>query len=152
MARFELEAPSISTTDVGYLYEISTRLLFVTVEWVQSLEGFRQLAKSDQYNLLLNKWHSLFVLGMAQSSSMFPISTMLFLANLNSKETSQRPNKGAVNSSNHGASTPLPWPTFLKLKDAVLNGFISAFGRNNIDAFSYMKAATLFDAGKIFSI
>ena len=70
---FELEAPSISTTDVGYLYEISTRLLFVTIEWVQSLDAFQKLAKKDQYNLLLNKWHSLFVLGMAQSLSLIHI-------------------------------------------------------------------------------
>ena len=154
---FELEAPSISTTDVGYLYEISTRLLFVTIEWVQSLDAFQKLAKKDQYNLLLNKWHSLFVLGMAQSSSMFPISTMLFLANVNNDKRGSNDHQNHDNDKGSEATTtttspatPLPWSTFVKLKDVVLNGaFTAVRGELSKTTYDYMKMVTLFDTGTI---
>ncbi|XP_066912871.1 nuclear receptor subfamily 2 group E member 1-like isoform X2 [Clytia hemisphaerica] len=128
---FVLEAPSISTTDVGYLYEISTRLLFATLDWVQTLEPFQKLCKVDQFTLLLNKWHSLFILGMAQSSPMFPISTMLFLAN-----TGHEPHSDQTN-------THLPWSTFLKLKDVIMNGFVEC--KISTEIYNCMKIIALFD-------
>ena len=140
--RFDLEAPAISTTDVGYLYEISTRLLFVTIDWIQSLEVFQKLSRVDQCNLLLNKWHSLFVLGMAQSSSMFPVSTLLFLANVNNE-------KEQNNKESETTTTPLPWSTFVKLKDIILNGGFVVRGEISKSVYNYMKIVTLFDAGMV---
>lgn len=152
--RFELEAPSISTTDVGYLYEISTRLLFVTIEWVQSLDSFQKLSKKDQCNLLLNKWHSLFVLGMAQSSSMFPISTMLFLANVNNdkrleEHKSHDNQESETTTTTTSPTTPLPWSTFVKLKNVVLNGNFIGYGELSRTIYDYMKMVTLFDTGTV---
>ena len=155
--RFELEAPSISTTDVGYLYEISTRLLFTTIEWVQSLDSFQRLPKEDQYNLILNKWHSLFVLGMAQSSSMFPISTMLFLANVNNNKggggeeyhDNGKSKESGATTTTTSPTTPLPWSTFVKLKDIVLNGGFIVQGELSRTTYDYMKMVTLFDAGTV---
>jgi len=132
--RFVLEAPSISTTDVGYLYEISTRLLFATIDWVQRLEVFKELHHVDRYNLLLNKWHALFVLGMAQSSTMFPLSTMLFLANNKREKEDIQP--------------LLRWSTFLKLKDVLMNNFVDC--QSTKDIYTHMKIIALFDKGIIY--
>lgn len=129
---FKLEPPSISTTDVGYLYEMSTRLLFATLDWVQGLACFQQLHHIDQFNLLLNKWYSLFILGIAQYSSMFPVSTMLFLAN------SSHNNENARNN-----PPPLRWSTFVKLKDVVMNGSLNL--KLSKEVYDYMKIITLFD-------
>ena len=128
---FCIEAPSIPTTDVGYLYEISTRLLFVTIDWVQCLAAFRKLNKVDQLNLLIDKWYSLFILGMAQCSSMFPISTLLFLANNNQD----------------GIKSVLNWETFTKLKEVILNGNLNL--KTSKDIYDYMKIITLFDSGNL---
>lgn len=133
---FRLEPPSISTTDVGYLYEISTRLLFSTLDWVQGLACFHELHNIDRFNLLLNRWYSLFILGMAQHSSMFPVSTMLFLAN-----SAHEPENGR----RHHAP-PLRWSTFVKLKDVVMNGDLNS--KLSKEIYDYMKIITLFDQGK----
>ena len=131
---FRLEAPSISTTDVGYLYEISTRLLFATVDWVRGLTCFKNLHNIDKYHLLLDKWYSLFVLGIAQYSSMFPVSTMLFLANSSHDSENGRSN-----------GPPLRWNTFVKLKEVVMNGSLNM--KLSKEIYDYMKIITLFDQG-----
>lgn len=133
-----LEAPSISTTDVGYLYEISTRLLFGTLDWIRGLNCFDELSNIDKLNLMLNRWYSLFALGIAQYSSMFPISTMLFLANSSndhSQETSGRTSN----------VPPLRWNTFVKLKDVVMNGNLNI--KSSKEIYDFLKIITLFDQG-----
>ncbi|XP_065669219.1 nuclear receptor subfamily 2 group F member 1-A [Hydra vulgaris] len=125
---FYVEPPSIPTTDVGYLYEMATRLLFVTIDWVQHLVAFRKLNKTDQLNLLVDKWYSLFILGLAQCSSMFPISTLLFLAN----------------NSHDGIKPMLSWQTFCKLKEVILNG--NSAIKTSTKIYDNMKIITLFDS------
>ena len=133
-----LEAPTISTADVGYLYEISTRLLFGTLDWIRGLNCFDELSNIDKLNLMLNRWYSLFALGIAQYSSMFPISTMLFLAN-SSNDHSQETCGRTSN------APPLRWNTFVKLKDVVMNGNLNITSSKEI--YDYMKIITLFDQG-----
>jgi len=129
-----LEAPSISTTDVGYLYEISTRLLFGTIDWVRGLACFNELHNVDKLNLILNRWYSLFALGIAQYSSMFPVSTMLFLANSSNDSSMENGRSNAP---------PLRWHTFVKLKEVIMNGNLNL--KVSKDIYDYMKIITLFD-------
>lgn len=133
-----LEAPSISTTDVGYLYEISTRLLFGTIDWVRGLACFNELHNVDKLNLILNRWYSLFALGIAQYSSMFPVSTMLFLANSSNDSSMENGRSNAP---------PLRWHTFVKLKEVIMNGNLNL--KVSKDIYDYMKIITLFDQGNI---
>ena len=124
---FTVDPPSISVTEPGYLYELSTRLLFASVDWVKGLLCFSRLCEEDKVRLLLEKWYLLFALGLLQCSHMFPVSTLLTMA-------------GNENSSG------LKWQTFLKLKGVIMNG--GMLGRVSKDIHEYMKIVTLFDQGK----
>lgn len=135
--QFLFDPPLISTTDTGYLHEISTRLLFATVDWIQGLYCFQQLNINDRYNLILSNWHKCFIIGMAQSAAMFPVSQMLILAIAHREHESNRQK-----------SSVLRWGTFLKLKDIVMNAVESPLEK---EVYNYMKLVPLFDKSKNFS-
>lgn len=80
--QFKLRPPTlgVSSLSMEYVYEIATRLLFLTVDWAQSIQAFRCLENSDQLVLLQSTWSDLFMLGVAQCSSSFPLSPLLSLA------------------------------------------------------------------------
>ncbi|XP_074629849.1 photoreceptor-specific nuclear receptor-like isoform X2 [Acropora palmata] len=80
--QFKLNPPTlgISTGSMEYVYEIATRLLFLTVDWTRNIQAFRTLETSDQLVLLQSSWSDLFMLGVAQCSSSFPLSPLLTLA------------------------------------------------------------------------
>ena len=124
---FTVDPPSISVTEPGYLYELSTRLLFASVDWVKGLLCFSRLCEEDKVRLLLEKWYLLFALGLLQCSHMFPVSTLLTMAG-------------------NEHSSGLKWQTFLKLKGVIMNG--GMLGRVSKDIHEYMKIVTLFDQGK----
>ena len=87
--RFKLKPPTlgVSTISMDYVYEIATRLLFLTVDWARSIQAFRSLECADQLALLQSTWSDLFMLGVAQCSSSFPLSPMLTLAALHLEES-----------------------------------------------------------------
>lgn len=128
---FKVDPPSICATEPGYLYELSTRLLFASVDWIKGLLCFNRLCEEDKIRLLIEKWYLLFALGLLQCSHMFPVSTLLTMA------------------SNERVST-IRWQTFLKLKGVIMNGGI--LGRVSKDIHEYMKIVTLFDQGNSFFI
>ena len=80
--QFKLNPPTlgVSSLSMEYVYEIATRLLFLTVDWARSIQAFRSLENSDQLVLLQSTWSDLFMLGVAQCSSSFPMSPLLTLA------------------------------------------------------------------------
>lgn len=80
--QFKLNPPTlgISTSSMEYVYEIATRLLFLTVDWTRNIQAFRSLETSDQLVLLQSSWSDLFMLGVAQCSTSFPLSPLLTLA------------------------------------------------------------------------
>ena len=80
--QFKLNPPTlgVSTLSMEYVYEIATRLLFLTVDWARSIQAFRSLDNNDQLVLLQSTWSDLFMLGVAQCSSSFPLSPLLTLA------------------------------------------------------------------------
>jgi len=123
---FTVDPPSIAVTEPGYLYELSTRLLFASVDWVKGLICFSRLCEEDKVRLLIEKWYLLFALGLLQCSHMFPVSTLLTMAG-------------------NEHSSGLKWQTFLKLKGVIMNG--GMLGRVSKDIHEYMKIVTLFDQG-----
>ena len=72
---------------MDYVYEVATRLLFLTVDWVRSIQAFRILECTDQLVLLQSTWSDLFMLGVAQCSSFFPLSPLLTLAAVHMEST-----------------------------------------------------------------
>jgi len=80
--QFNLKTPTlgVSTLSMEYVYEIATRLLFLTVDWTRNIQAFRCLETTDQLVLLQNSWSDLFMLGVSQCSSSFPMSPLLSLA------------------------------------------------------------------------
>ncbi|XP_020604622.1 nuclear receptor subfamily 2 group C member 1-like [Orbicella faveolata] len=80
--QFKLNTPTlgVSSLSMEYVYEIATRLLFLTVDWTRSIQAFRSLENTDQLVLLQSTWSDLFMLGVAQCSSSFPLSPLLTLA------------------------------------------------------------------------
>jgi len=123
---FTVDPPSIAVTEPGYLYELSTRLLFASVDWVKGLICFSRLCEEDKVRLLIEKWYLLFALGLLQCSHMFPVSTLLTMAG-------------------NEHSSGLKWQTFLKLKGVIMNG--GMLGRVSKDIHEYMRIVTLFDQG-----
>ena len=80
--QFKLKPPTlgVSSLSMEYIYEIATRLLFLTVDWARSIQSFCSLESTDQLVLLQSTWSDLFMLGVAQCSSSFPLSPLLTLA------------------------------------------------------------------------
>ena len=80
--QFKLNPPTLglSSLSMDYIYEIATRLLFLTVDWTRNIQAFRSLDSADQLVLLQSSWSDLFMLGVSQCSSSFPLSPLLTLA------------------------------------------------------------------------
>ena len=87
--QFTLKPPTlgVSSLSMDYVYEVATRLLFLTVDWVRSIQAFRILECTDQLVLLQSTWSDLFMLGVAQCSSFFPLSPLLTLAAVHMEST-----------------------------------------------------------------
>ena len=131
---FAVDPPSIAVTEPGYLYELSTRMLFASVDWVKGLTCFSRLCEEDKIRLLVEKWYLLFALGLLQCSHMFPVCTLLTMA-------------GTELSRSRSANSPsLRWQTFLKIKGVIMNG--GMLGRVSKEIHEYMKIVTLFDQGQ----
>lgn len=79
---FKLNMPTLGVSSISmeYIYELATRLLFISVDWARSIPAFRGLDPSDQLALLQNTWSDIFMLGVAQCSQCFPLSPLLTLA------------------------------------------------------------------------
>lgn len=79
---FKLNTPTLGVSSISmeYIYELATRLLFVSVDWIRSISAFRGLDPGDQLVLLQNMWSDLFMLGVSQCSQYFPLSPLLTLA------------------------------------------------------------------------
>ena len=97
--QFKLNPPSlgVSSLSMDYVYEIATRLLFLTIDWARSIQAFRRLDNTDQLILLQSTWSDIFMLGVAQCANSFPLSPLLSLAAVHMKnnegiEDQKRPN------------------------------------------------------------
>ncbi|KAJ6218507.1 hypothetical protein RDWZM_009664 [Blomia tropicalis] len=60
-----------------YICEFASRLLFLSVHWAQSISAFQHLSIEVQTSLIRGCWCQLFVLGLAQTSQVMSLATIL---------------------------------------------------------------------------
>lgn len=60
--------------DPSNLYEMSTRLLFNTVEWARNVPFFSALPTTDQVALLKSSWSELYILNTSQHCSIYQLN------------------------------------------------------------------------------
>ena len=144
--QFKLNPPTlgISTGSMEYVYEIATRLLFLTVDWTRNIQAFRTLETSDQLVLLQSSWSDLFMLGVAQCSSSFPLSPLLTLAavHMEHKEgNEEQKSNGIMQDSN------------LLDKMMSIKELLFSLERLEMDLveFAFLKSIVLFNPGNVVS-
>ena len=143
--QFKLKPPAFgaSSLSMEYVYEIATRLLFLTVDWARSIQAFRSLENTDQLVLLQSTWTDLFLLGVAQCSSCFPLSPLLTLA-----AASIEKNDAKDSSPNHKSTAvnkePSVLDTIMSVKELVFS-----LEKLELDSVEYalLKAIVLFNSG-----
>lgn len=78
---FSLTPPSASGPStflsIQYICESASRLLFLSVQWAQSLQGFQLMSIDVQTSLVRGCWCQLFILGLAQCSQVMSLATIL---------------------------------------------------------------------------
>ena len=78
---FSLTPPSASGAStflsIQYICESASRLLFLSVQWAQSLQGFQMMSIDVQTSLIRGCWCQLFLLGLAQCSQVMSLATIL---------------------------------------------------------------------------
>jgi len=78
---FSLTPPSAcgpsTFLSIQYICESASRLLFLSVQWAQSLQGFQLMSVDVQTSLVRGCWCQLFILGLAQCSQVMSLATIL---------------------------------------------------------------------------
>ncbi|XP_050439439.1 orphan steroid hormone receptor 2-like isoform X2 [Adelges cooleyi] len=77
---FQSPSPKCMYLNLHFICESASRLLFLTINWVQSLPAFQLLSFETQLSLLKNAWPQLFVLGLTQCAealSLMPVLTSM---------------------------------------------------------------------------
>lgn len=138
---FKLNTPTLGVSSISmeYIYELATRLLFVSVDWIRSIPVFRGLDPSDQLVLLQNMWPDLFMLGVSQCSQCFPLSPLLTLAASQLKDQVQD-------------RKPPSYVREISLFERVVNikDLVFSFERLELGKveYAYLKTIVVFNSGK----
>ncbi|KAL5289911.1 NR2C2 family protein [Megaselia abdita] len=76
---FILQAPALVTSylNAHYVCETGSRLLFLTVYWLNKIPAFTNLNEFIQEHLLKTHWSGLFVIGLAQGWKTLSIGTII---------------------------------------------------------------------------
>lgn len=140
--QFKLNPPTlgVSSLSMEYVYEIATRLLFLTVDWARSIQAFRSLENTDQLVLLQSTWSDLFMLGVAQCSSSFPLSPLLTLAAVQMERSE---------SSEDHKSPVLPKEPSMLERIMSVKDLLFSLEKLELDSVEYalLKAIVLFNSG-----
>lgn len=77
--KFNLVSPTLisSYLSIHYLWESSSRLLFLSIYWFKKIQAFKLLSEDIQIELLQSSWAELFVIGLVQCSKSLSIDTIL---------------------------------------------------------------------------
>ena len=144
--QFKLNTPTlgVSSLSMEYVYEIATRLLFLTVDWTRSIQAFRSLENTDQLVLLQSTWSDLFMLGVAQCSSSFPLSPLLTLAAVHMERSE---------CSEDRKSPVLPKEPSMLEKIMSVKDLLFSLEKLELDSveYAFLKAIVLFNSG-MFSL
>ena len=80
---FNMEFPEEKKLTMEYVYELATRLLFHSIDWVRFTHSFKTLNPSDQVILLRNCWTDIFLLSFVQCAKVCPLEATLNLMKQN---------------------------------------------------------------------
>ena len=145
--QFNLKTPTlgVSSLSMEYVYEIATRLLFLTVHWTRNIQAFRSLESTDQLVLLQSSWADLFMLGVAQCSSSFPMSPLLTLAAVHMERSD--------GSRDHRPAVSTRDPTIL-YKIMSVEELLISFEKLEMDLteYAFFKIIVLFNPGNSLHI
>ena len=80
---FNMAFPEEKKLTMEYVYELATRLLFHSIDWIRFTHSFKTLARSDQVILLRNSWTDIFLLSFVQCAKVCPLEATLNLMKQN---------------------------------------------------------------------
>lgn len=88
-----MEFPEDKKLTMEYVYELATRLLFHSIDWVRFTRSFKTLNQSDQVHLLRNCWTDIFLLSFVQCGSVCPLEATLSLMKENLEKAGRESEK-----------------------------------------------------------
>lgn len=129
--------PPVQTSSfmtLQYICEFASRLLFLSVHWAQSIPAFQKLSIEVQTSLIRGCWCQLFVLGLAQTSQVLSLATILSAVITHLQTTFQQENfsiQRVKQVTDH----------ICKLQD-----FVNTFQKLKVDSreYAYLKSVVLF--------
>ena len=133
---FNLTPPiaGASFLSLQYICESASRLLFLSVHWAQSIPAFQLMSIDVQTSLVRGCWCQLFVLGLAQTSQVMSLATILS-AIITHLQTTLQQDKLSL----------------LRVKQVTdhickLQDFVNSFQKLGVDdrEYAYLKAIVLF--------
>ncbi|XP_025417738.1 nuclear receptor subfamily 2 group C member 1-A [Sipha flava] len=74
---FQSPSPKYAYLNLHFICESASRMLFLSINWVQSLPVFQLLSFDVQLSLLKNSWSQLFILGLSQCSQVLSLIPVL---------------------------------------------------------------------------
>ena len=80
---FNMEFPEDKKLTMEYVYELATRLLFHSIDWIRFTHSFKALNQNDQVTLLRNCWTDIFLLSFVQCAKVCPLEATLGLMKQN---------------------------------------------------------------------
>ncbi|KAK9497897.1 hypothetical protein O3M35_003800 [Rhynocoris fuscipes] len=77
--QFEIQSPTPmpAYSDVHYIYESASRLLFLSVHWVRNVPAFQLFSNEAQVSLVRGCWSELFALGLSQCAHALSLPTII---------------------------------------------------------------------------
>lgn len=117
-----------------YICEFASRLLFLSVHWAQSISAFQKLSLEVQTSLIRGCWCQLFVLGLAQTSQVLSLATILSAVITHLQTTFQQDN--------------FSLQRIKQITDHIckLQDFVNTFQKLKVDSreYAYLKSVVLF--------
>jgi len=76
---FNLSCPALppSPLNIQFVCESASRILFLSVHWAKKVPVFKDMSCSTQVSILRSTWADLFILGLAQSGQLLPLSDII---------------------------------------------------------------------------
>ena len=90
---FNMEFPEDKQLTMDYVYELATRLLFHSIDWVRFTHSFNKLNPNDQVILLKSCWTDVFLLSFVQCAKVCPLEATLNLMKQNTEKGGNESNQ-----------------------------------------------------------
>ncbi|KAH9422322.1 Nuclear receptor sub 2 group C member 2 [Dermatophagoides pteronyssinus] len=131
-----------SFMSLQYICEFASRLLFLSVHWAQSIAAFQNMTHDIQTSLIRGCWCQLFVLGLAQTSQVMSLATILSAIITHLQTTLQQ--------------DTLSLQRIKQVTDHIckLQDFVNTFQKLQVDEreYAYLKSIILFSPENVVGI